>query len=89
VGYVARRQFFSGEPTPRGEAFAVEVREGPGCEHEYHHERQREFKREREHELERQHRRRQHERREYELDREREYRQHEQQPAALAVRAVR
>ena len=37
MGYVVRKQFFSGEPTPRGEAFAVEVREGPGCEDRHLH----------------------------------------------------
>lgn len=37
MGYIARRQFFSGEPTPQGEAFAVEVREGPGCEDRHLH----------------------------------------------------
>ena len=37
MGYVVRKQFFSGEPTPRGEAFAVEVREGPGCEGRHPH----------------------------------------------------
>ena len=37
MGFVARKQFFSGEPTPRGEAYAVEVREGPGCEERHLH----------------------------------------------------
>jgi hypothetical protein len=37
VGYIVRRQFFSGEPTPQGQPYAIEVTEEPGCEDAHLH----------------------------------------------------
>ena len=37
VGYIARRQFFSGEQVPQGEPYVVEVTEEPGCEDAFLH----------------------------------------------------